>query len=130
MSDAGSAQRPSAISANGNGFGFVFCAFHEMKLRHWQRQCNPKLATGSKTRLTFGHESRRPPRRHYPQSAGDGQCFNRGGGQRGGNFRRRIVVARRNRKNCRPKNKFRRARKNSWTPSAKTRSRRQRLAAV
>jgi hypothetical protein len=57
MSGAGSAQRPSAISANGDGFGFMFGAYHKIKLRHWQRQCNPKLATGSETQLTFGHES-------------------------------------------------------------------------
>jgi hypothetical protein len=57
MFGTGGTQRPSAISANGDGFGFVFGAFHEMKLRHWQWQCNPKLASGSKTRLTFGHES-------------------------------------------------------------------------
>jgi glyoxylase-like metal-dependent hydrolase (beta-lactamase superfamily II)/DNA-binding XRE family transcriptional regulator len=31
----------------------VFGAFHGLKLRHWQRQCNPKLATGIKTRQRF-----------------------------------------------------------------------------
>jgi glyoxylase-like metal-dependent hydrolase (beta-lactamase superfamily II) len=48
------AQRPAAIGANANGLGLVFGAFHELKLRHWQGQCNPKLATNGKRRQRFG----------------------------------------------------------------------------
>lgn len=47
------AHRPAAIGANANRFGLVSGAFHERKLRHCQGQCNPKLATGVKTRQRF-----------------------------------------------------------------------------